>query len=107
MDPQILAIINYGYLISFIILIYLAVLRIGKRYLDYKREKQPVPLLLKRDFFFLGGLGLPFLGVLFFRAFNILAVEQPWYPIWVIGSNSLAILGTLGWVYIEYFVIEK
>lgn len=107
MDPQVLGLINYGYLFSFIILLALAIVRIGKRYIDYKRESQPIPLLLKRDFFFLSGLALPFLGVLVFRAFDIKAVEQPWYPIWVIVSNTLAISGTLFWVYIEYFKIEK
>src|SRR5260221_13191333 len=71
MGPNILAPINVILLLSFVVLITLAIGRISFRYLNYKKQKEEVPLLLKRDFFFLTGLATPFFGVLLFRAFQI------------------------------------
>jgi hypothetical protein len=107
MDPQILNIINLFSLVSFVLLLFLAIARISYRYVSYKREGEHVPALLKRDLFFLAGLSTPFLGVLIFRAFSIVASEQWWYPVWLIGSALFALTGTAYWVYYEYFKIEQ
>ena len=107
MDRQTLGLLNGTILISFVTLLSLALFRIGKRYIDYKKLGQSIPLLLKRDFFFLSGLTIPFLGVLIFRFFGIVISEQGWYPLWVIGSGGFGLFGTLFWVYVEYFKIEK
>ena len=107
MDPQILSLINFFYVFAFVLLLFLAVGRIARRIVEYKRQGESVPLILKRDALFLTGLSTPFLGVLIFRAFGINASEQFWYPLWVIASGTFAIIGTAVWVYIEYFKIEK
>ena len=107
MDPQTLAAINLLYLTSFSVLLFLAVIRISKRYIDYKRLNIKAPLLLHRDGVFLTGLTIPVLGSLLFRVLGIAPSEQVWYPFWAIGSGAFAVLGTLFWVWIEYFKIER
>lgn len=107
MDPKILNLINIIYVFSFVVLVILAIAKIGTRYIKYKKENLPVPLLLKRDFFFLTGLSLPFIALLIFRYFRIAPSDELWYPAWIIISGGLALLGTAYWVYVEYFKIEK
>lgn len=107
LDPSTLDAINGGYLFLFVFLVIIALLRIGARYISYRKEKKEVPLLLKRDLFFLSGLALPFMGVLFFRAFKIDAREMWWYIIWILISGSFAIAALIYWVWIEYFKIDK
>lgn len=107
MDPNLIAIINVAALLIFVFLLALAIGKIVYRYLSYKREGLEVPLLLKRDFFFLTGLAIPFLGVFLLRSFSVRATEEPWYPLWLIGSTLLALGGTAYWVYVEYFKIEQ
>ena len=107
MDPQILSIVNVVYLLSFVVLLVLALSRMLKRGYDYTREGLPLGLILKRDIFFFAGLAVPFLGVLIFRAFGIVASEQWWYALWVIASGAFALSGTLFWVYVEYFKIDR
>lgn len=107
MDPKILNLINTVYVIAFVSLVILAVARIAKRYFSYRREKLPIPYLLKRDFFFLTGLSLPFASLLVFRLLNIAPSQEIWYPAWIIFSGALALLGTAYWVYVEYFKIEQ
>lgn len=107
MDPNILSLINLVYLVSFVSLVGLAIGRIVTRYFRYKRENLEIPLLLKRDFFFLTGLALPFLGIFVFRVTGVIPQNEPWAATWVILSGALALAGTSLWVYIEYFKIEK
>lgn len=107
MDQQILNLINLAYLISFVVLVTLAIIRIGGRYVQYKQESMRIPLLLKRDFFFLAGLSLPFLGIFLFRVSGVVPQQEPWAAAWTIISGALAVLGTAFWVYIEYFKIES
>ena len=107
MDRHILDLINLLSLVTFLFLLILAIARIGYRYIKYKEEGIQVPRLLHRDGFFLTGLALPFLGALFFRAFGIVPLDEWWYPLWIIASNSFALLGTAYWVYYEYFKIEQ
>lgn len=107
MDPQVLGLINLSYLISFVVLVGLAVARIGTRYVDYKRQGLEVPLLLKRDFIFLTGLSLPFVGIFLFRATGVIPQREPWAVTWTLISGALALAATAIWVYIEYFKIEQ
>jgi len=107
MDPQILSLINLSYLISFVVLVVLAIVRIGARYISYKRQGLEIPLLLKRDFVFLTGLSLPFLGIFLFRATGVVPQQESWAAAWVVVSGALALLGTAFWVYIEYFKVER
>lgn len=107
MDPKILNLINIAYLVSFVVLVGLAIVKISSRYFKYKREKLPIPLLLKRDFIFLTGLTLPFIGLLTFRFFGLAPSSEPWYAVWVILSGGFALAGTAYWVYIEYFKVER
>ncbi len=107
MDPKILSLINSVVLLVFVILVVLAVLRLGLRYIEYKRLGLKVPALLPRDFFLFVGLGVPFLGVLVFRTFGIIPSETWWYPIWILGSEAFGIAGVAYWVYYEYFKIGK
>lgn len=107
MDPKILSLINTLYVVAFVILVGLAIARIGTRYLAYRKEELPIPYLLKRDFVFFTGLSLPFASLLVFRFAGISPIDQLWYPLWVIFSGGLALLGTAYWVYVEYFKIEK
>lgn len=107
MDPKLIDLINVGYVLVFVVLVVLALVRIAYRYGQYKREDLPVPALLPRDLFLFAGLAFPFIGVLIFRAFGISAREQDWYIPWVLISNSLAVFGVGYWVYYEYFKVEK
>jgi hypothetical protein len=107
MDPQTLDTINLVFLLAFVILVFLGVLRMAKRYFSYRKNNMSVPKLLIRDFLLFFGLGFPFLGGLIFRATNIIAREEGWYPVWVIVTGSMAIYGVAYFVWYEYFKIEK
>lgn len=107
MDQQILSLINYGAVIVFVVLVLLGFFRILYRYFQYKRAGMKIPALLPRDLFLFGGLAVPFVGFLFFRAAGIIAVQEWWYPIWLIFSDTFAILGTGYWVWYEFFGIER
>ena len=107
MDLKTLDQINALFLVVFVVLVTLALVRIGTRYIEYKKEGLDVPALLPRDFFLFAGLALPFFGVLLFRALNITPREEAWYPFWVIGSGTVGIFGVAYWVWYEYFKVEK
>jgi hypothetical protein len=110
MDPKLLAIvdqINILIVFVFVVLVILAVVRIGYRYLEYKKYDLDVPDLLPRDFFLFLGLAIPFLGVLIFRATGIMAREHWWYPFWSLGTGLMAIVGVAYWVWYEYIKVEK
>jgi len=107
MDLEILSLINTLSVLVFVILVCLAIFRIGLRYVEYKRQGLEVPALLPRDLFLFIGLGVPFLGVLLIRAAGIVPSEAGWYPLWVLGSSIIGITGTAYWVYYEYFKIGK
>lgn len=107
MDPQVLSAVSGMIVLIFVILVVLVIIRIGARYIEYKKEGLDVPILLYRDLLFFLGLGLPFLGILFFRYTGIVPADYWWYPVWVIGSGLTALLGTAYWVYVEYFKIER
>lgn len=107
MDPQVLNAINGAVVLVFVILVILAIVRIGARYIGYKRAGLEVPALLPRDFFLFVGLGVPFLGTLLFRFLEIRPIDYAWYPLWVITSGIIGLAGTAYWVYVEYFKIEK
>lgn len=107
MDLKTLDQINALFLIVFVILVSLALVRIATRYIAYKKEGLKIPALLPRDFFLFAGLALPFLGVLFFRALSLTPRGEDWYPFWVMGSGIAGIFGVAYWVWFEYFKIEK
>ena len=107
MDPKLLDQINAAFLTTFVVLVVLAIFRIGKRAYDYRKAGLPIPALLPRDFFLFSGLGLPFLGTLIFRAFGITPREESWYLLWILISGFVGIFGVAYWVWYEYFKVEK
>jgi H+/Cl- antiporter ClcA len=89
----------------FLFMLAAAIAILSGRLIRYRRRKQRIPLIAKRDFWFLMGLALPFLGIFFARAFGIKDLST---NLWWIIATTFCALGAVGvWLYYEVFVIER
>lgn len=102
-----LELLNLLYFYTFVFFTVLGFVRIAVRAYEYRSQRLPLPALLPRDLGLFGGLALPFVGVLFFRAAGIDVSEEWWYPVWVFISGGAAVLGVGWWVWYEYFRVER
>ncbi len=88
---------------TFMLVISIAIL--AARIVRYRRRRMKVPSLAKRDFWFLAGLALPFLGIFVARAFGIRGLGTN--LLWLIATTVLALLAMGVWLWYGVFIIER
>ncbi len=92
-------------LFVFTLLLVASHLRLDARVLSYLFRDLPVPDIAKRDWWFLTGLSLPFVGIFFVRAFGIKDLGTNLW--WLLLTTGCAIGAMLVWAYYEFRVIER
>lgn len=92
-------------LFVFTTLLVASLVRLTVRIAHYRRAGLPVPDIAKRDFWFLTGLGLPFVGIFLARTFGIrdLSTNLAWLLFTTIGAVSAMLM----WAYYEFRIIES
>lgn len=106
MSPtELTSILNLFYLTTFVIGVFLGLLRLTYRVFEYRRARWDQPFLLRRDLALFLGLGLSFLLIAMSRAFGWQSVVagQPW---WTVITSTPGVAGVWYWVYIEYFKLN-
>lgn len=89
----------------FTFMLTVSILIVGARIIRYRRRKQRVPLIAKRDLVFLLGLAIPFAGIFGVRAFQIKDLgTNVW---WLLFTTISALIAVGYWLYFEVFVIER
>lgn len=92
-------------LLVFTILLVASHIRLDVRILSYLRHRKPVPDLAKRDWWFITGLSLPFVGIFAARAFG---VKDLGTNLWWLTLTTISAVGAMFvWAYYEFLVIER
>lgn len=101
MDNQtLLSIVNTISLTLFVVISLLIAGRIGYRALVYRKAKEKLPILLKRDLYLFSSVGLFMLLLATLRVAGVQGLNQN--LAWIAFSNSL-LLGPFGfWAYVEW-----
>lgn len=92
-------------LFLFTSLLMAALIRLGVRIRNYRREGLRVPDIARRDFWFLVGLGTPFVGLFVIRTFGLKDLGTNLW--WLLGTTILAVSGMFVWAYYEFRIIES
>ncbi len=92
-------------LFLFTSLLVAALARLVVRIRNYRREGLRVPDIAKRDFWFLVGLGTPFVGLFIIRTFGLKDLGTNLW--WLLGTTVLAVSGMFVWAYYEFRIIER
>lgn len=103
-DPELAAALSGAILVAFVVLLLIAMVLTNGRARRFRRARQHVPVVLKRDAIWLTSWGILFSMLLVARLLGLMLGTD---VIWVAVTGAMGLTGIVAYVYVEVRGIER